>query len=77
MQVFRFDMTAGTAERRVFMHELGEWLREVIGLGFFSVADSEDEFSDVTKWVVVCFSDKLKVIIRNDNDATAFALKWT
>ena len=77
MQVFRFDITAGTTERRVFMDELGDWLRECVGLGFFSVADSEDEFTDATKWVVVCFSDKLKVIIRNDSDATAFALKWT
>lgn len=76
MQVFRFDCNAGTTERRMFMNELAEWLREFVGLGFFSATDSEDEFTDNTMWVVVCFDTKLKVIIRNDTAATAFALRW-
>lgn len=77
MQVFRFDMNAGTPERRMFMSDLGDWLQTRVGLGFFAVHDSEEEFTDNTMWVVVCFDTKLKVIIRNDTDATAFALKWT
>lgn len=77
MQVFRFDLVAGTNDRRMLMNDLGDWLRERVGLGFFSIADSEDEIPDATQWIVVCSSDTLKVIIRRDENATLFALQWT
>ena len=40
-QSFRFDMGAGGVERRIFMHELSEWLRESVGDGFFSITHPE------------------------------------
>ena len=75
--IFRFDLAAGTSERRMFLSDLADWMRESVGLGFFTIVDSEDEITEVTQWVVVMNSSHIKVLLRRGIDATAFALRWT
>ena len=74
---FRFDILAGTVERRVFMDQLSTWLFETVGHGFFSISDSDDAIESNTQWVIVLFHNHIKVLLRNSTDATIFALKWT
>ena len=80
-QSFRFDMGAGGVERRIFMHELSEWLRESVGDGFFSITHPEavekNKTDPTAKWIIVCYDDHLKVLLREGQDATAFALRWS
>jgi hypothetical protein len=74
--IFRFDLAVGASERRIFLAEVADWLRDVVGLGFFTIVDSDDEITEVTQWVVVMNSSHIKVLLRDGKDATAFALRW-
>lgn len=71
----RFDLVAGTSERRVFMHELSWWLRDHVGDGAF-ILDGID--LDMTlDWYILTADTHFKVLLTKENDVTMFMLRWS
>lgn len=78
---FTFKLHAISPERRAMMTDLSDWLRATVGNGFFSithpeVVENHQRYSDA-KWIIVCYDDHLKVLLREGQDAKAFSLRWT
>ena len=75
VEAIRFDMVAGTTPRRVFLHELHEWLQEHVGFGRF-ILEQEDKSPEPYDWYIVTANDYIKVLLTKERDVTMFMLRW-
>ena len=75
---FKFKLEAGYTQRRILMSEIADWLRVTVGTGCFSIhADFTPTDFAQSLWIIVPYSHEFLVYLKNESDATLFALKWT
>jgi hypothetical protein len=76
-QSFKFQLSAGSPERRVLMHDIAWWLRIHIGDGRFIVDSAHDDYGGGSlDWYILTSNDCFRVWLREESSATLFALKW-
>jgi hypothetical protein len=73
---FLFELQLGT-DRRILLTELSDWLQESVGEGSIRLDFSREIYEYQKDWYIQTRSDGFRVLLKEERDATLFALKWT